>query len=258
MNYSVEFNAALGFVFLASLLWVAAKLLQLNVPLVYGRHETGQYKFRIPTRLSWVLMESPACLVFAYFVFTGPLPVTAPVLVLFLMWQMHYFHRAFIYPFQLQIRAGSTTPLRMTLLGAILCTACGYLNGEFIANYAVHLQSNDWFFTPAFLLGTILFLIGYVLNKASDRTLIDLRKRKPGEYSIPYGGAYRWVSCPNYLGEIITWFGFCCAAWSIAGLTFALMTAANLIFRAVDNHQWYKEYFPDYPQERKAIIPFIL
>ena len=72
-------------------------------------------------------MESPACLVFSYFIFTGPLPVTPPIVALFIMWQMHYFHRAFIYPFQLQVRAGSSTPLRMTLFGAILCTACGYL-----------------------------------------------------------------------------------------------------------------------------------
>jgi 3-oxo-5-alpha-steroid 4-dehydrogenase 1 len=258
MNYSIEFVAALAFVFIASLLWIAAKCLKLNVPIVYGRHETGEYRFRIPTRLSWVLMESPACLVFAYFVTTGPLPVTPPVFVLFVMWQMHYFHRAFIYPFQLQIRTGSTTPIRMTLFGAILCTACGYLNGEFISKYAVHLQSNDWFYSPAFIIGTIIFLMGYVLNKVSDSKLIKLRKQNPNEYSIPYGGVYRWVSCPNYLGEIITWFGFCCAAWSIAGLTFAFMTASNLIFRALENHQWYREKFPNYPTERKAIIPFIL
>ena len=258
MNYSDEFQAALAFVFIASLLWITAKLMKLNVPLVYGRHDKGQYRIQIPTRLSWILMESPACLVFSYFIFTGPLPVTPPIVALFIMWQMHYFHRAFIYPFQLQVRAGSSTPLRMTLFGAILCTACGYLNGEYISKYAIHLQSNDWFYSPAFIIGTIMFLTGYTLNKVSDRTLTRLRKQNPNEYSIPYGGAYRWVSCPNYLGEIITWFGFCCAAWSIAGLTFAFMTASNLIFRALDNHQWYREKFPDYPKERKAIIPFIL
>lgn len=258
MNYSVEFTAALVFVLVASVAWIIAKCLKLNVPVVYGRHETGQSRFRVPTRLSWVLMESPACLVFTYFVFTGPLPVTAPVIALLIMWQMHYFHRAFIYPFQLQIRAGSTTPLRMTLFGVILTTACGYLNGEFISRYAVHLQSNDWFYSPAFILGTILFLIGFVLNKTSDGELIRLRKNNPDNYSIPYNGAYRWVSCPNYLGEIITWFGFSLAAWSIAGFTFALMSAANLTVRALENHQWYHQKFPDYPPERKALIPFVL
>lgn len=258
MNYTVEFIAALGFVFIASVLWIAAKLLKLNVPVVYGRHETGQYRFRIPTRLSWVLMEAPASLVFAWFIFTGPLPVSPPIIALFIMWQLHYFHRAFIYPFQLQIRPGSTTPLRMTLSGATLCTACGYLNGVFISTYAVHLQSNDWFYSPAFIIGSIMFIAGYALNKVSDSQLMSLRKKNPDAYSIPYGKGYRWVSCPNYLGELLTWFGFACAAWSVAGLAFALMTASNLIIRALENHQWYKDKFGNYPSDRKAIIPFLL
>ena len=130
MNYSDEFEAALAFVFIASLLWITAKLMKLNVPLVYGRHDKGQYRIKIPTRLSWILMESPACLVFSYFIFTGPLPVTPPIVALFIMWQMHYFHRAFIYPFQLQVRAGSSTPLRMTLFGAILCIGCARTTGH--------------------------------------------------------------------------------------------------------------------------------
>ena len=85
-----------------------------------------------------------------------------------------------------------------------------------------------------------------------------LRQANPDAYSIPYNGAYRWVSCPNYLGELITWVGFACAAWSIAGWVFAFMSASNLIFRALDNHQWYQEKFPEYPKDRKAVIPYIL
>ena len=258
MNYSAEFTAVLIFVLVASLAWIICKLLKLNVPVMYGRHETGQFRIRIPTRLSWVLMESPATIFFAWFVLAGPLPVTPPVIVLFIMWQLHYCHRAFIYPFQLRIRPGSTTPARMTIFGAVICAAGGYLNGDFISHYATNLQSNDWFYTPAFIIGAVLFIVGYIINKASDRTLIKLRKNTSDAYSIPYGGFYRWVSCPNYLGEIMVWIGFSCAAWSIAGITFAFMTAANLIFRAIENHQWYHEEFADYPPERKAIIPFIL
>ncbi len=258
MNYSIEFIASLSFVYIASFLWIAAKLLKLNVPVVYGRHETGEYKLRIPTRLSWVIMEAPASLVFAWFIFTGPLPVSPPVIALFIMWQLHYFHRAFIYPFQLQVRPGSTTPLRMTLSGALLCTACGYLNGDFISTYATHLQSNSWFYTPEFIIGSMMFFSGYALNKVSDSELMRLRKQNPDAYSIPYGKGYRWVSCPNYLGELITWFGFALAAWSVAGLAFALMTASNLILRALENHQWYLDKFKDYPKDRKAVIPFIL
>ncbi len=257
-DFSPAFIGALVFIWIASILWIGAKALKLNVPVVYGRHENGEFKLRLPTRLSWVLMESPACLVFAWFVFNGPLPVSAPIIVLFIFWQMHYFHRAFIYPFQLQVRPGSTTPARMTLFGAVVCAACGYMNGEYISRYAEYLQSNDWFYTPQFIIGSLMFIGGYIMNKYSDAVLMKLRKENPDAYSIPYGGAYRWVSCPNYLGEIITWLGFSLAAWSIAGFTFAAMSASNLIIRAIENHKWYQEKFDNYPSERKAVIPYIL
>ena len=42
---------------------------------------------------------------------------------------MHYFHRTFIYPCQLQVRAGSSTPMRMMLFGAF-----GQTFGLFISN----------------------------------------------------------------------------------------------------------------------------
>ena len=57
MDYSIAFTAALIFVFVASVAWIILKILRLNVPVVYGRHEAGQFRFRIPTRLSWVLLR---------------------------------------------------------------------------------------------------------------------------------------------------------------------------------------------------------
>jgi protein-S-isoprenylcysteine O-methyltransferase Ste14 len=65
------------------------------------------------------------------------------------------------------------------------------------------------------------------------------------------------VTCPNYLGEILEWLGFALATWSLAGLAFALYTAANLAPRAFANHRWCREQFPDYPKNRKALFPFL-
>ena len=257
-DYSLAFNVALGIIAGSSLLWILGKFFRIDSPVVYGRHDSGENRLGVPTRLSWVIMEAPACLVFTWFLFTGPFDVSAPMIALFIMWQLHYFHRAFIYPFQLKIRPGSTTPMRMTLSGAFFCSLTGFTNGAFISNYAEHLQSNSWFTSPAFIIGTTLFIAGFILNKVSDKELMRLRKENPDAYSIPQKGIYRWVSCPNYLGELITWIGFACAAWSVAGLVFAFMTASNLIFRALDNHKWYHDKFPEYPQERKALIPFVL
>ncbi|NRB42839.1 MAG: 3-oxo-5-alpha-steroid 4-dehydrogenase, partial [Pseudomonadales bacterium] len=82
----------------------------------------------------------------------------------------------------------------------------------------------------------------------------------PGEsgYKIPYGGLYHYVSCPHYLGELLQWGGFAVACWSLPALAFFCLTLANLLPRAVSNHRWYHEKFSQYPQERKAMIPYLV
>ncbi len=42
------------------------------------------------------------------------------------------------------------------------------------------------------------------------------------------------------------------------GWSFAAWTAANLVPRAIAHHRWYRQRFPDYPPERKALIPGLL
>ena len=110
----------------------------------------------------------------------------------------------------------------------------------------------------AFLAGIALFAAGFLIHSSSDNILRSLRK--PGEtgYSIPQGGMFRFISCPNYFGEIIEWVGWALLTWSVAGLAFATFTFANLFPRAIAHHRWYRGEFTDYPSERKAIIPFIV
>jgi len=83
--------------------------------------------------------------------------------------------------------------------------------------------------------------------------------RAPGErgYKIPHGGLYRFVSAPNYFGELVEWSGFALAAWSPAALVFVVWTAANLAPRAWANHRWYRRTFADYPTGRRALVPFL-
>ena len=78
------------------------------------------------------------------------------------------------------------------------------------------------------------------------------------DFWIPEGFLYRWVSCPNYLGEIIQWTGFAVAMNALAGWSFVCWTIANLLPRALRHHQWYIQQFEDYPASRRAIVPGIL
>ena len=102
-----------------------------------------------------------------------------------------------------------------------------------------------------------MFICGAIINFKSDNILIKI-KAKNNDYKIPHGFFYNYISCPNYFGEIIEWFGFYVMTLSFPALIFMIWTIANLLPRALATHKWYKSKFNDYPKNRKAIIPFVL
>lgn len=230
----------------------AAALLWTTAP--YGRYARDGWGPTVPSRVGWVLMEAPAvflyCGVFALGRHRGEL---VP-LVLLGFWQLHYVHRTFVFPFRMRI-GGKRMPLSIPLMAIVFNTLNAYVNARWISEFGTY--PTDWLWDPRFLAGAALFLVGMGINLHADTVLIHLRK--PGEtgYKIPEGGLYRFVTCPNYLGEIVEWTGWALMTWSLAGLSFAVYTAANLAPRAFSNHAWYREKFPDYPKERKALLPFI-
>ena len=149
------------------------------------------------------------------------------------MWQAHYLQRTFVYPFLM--RGGARMPVAIMAMAIGFNVLNAYINARWVSDLGSYPVS--WLADPRFLLGAALFLGGLALNLSADRTL--RRLRGPGEtgYRIPQGGAYRLVSCPNYLGEIVEWTGWALATWSLAGLAFALYTTANLAPRAIANHR---------------------
>lgn len=78
------------------------------------------------------------------------------------------------------------------------------------------------------------------------------------EYKIPYGGLFKYVSCANYFGEILEWFGFFLALQTYTSFLFLLGTMANLVPRALKYHQGYIKKMDNYPKDRKAVFPYIL
>jgi len=103
-----------------------------------------------------------------------------------------------------------------------------------------------------------LFLGGFTVNQHADRILLGLRPPGTSGSAVPQGGLFRWVSCPNSLGELLEWCGFALAAWSPPALAIAVWTAANLVPRAIAHHRWYRRTFPEYPPERRALLPGVL
>lgn len=230
-------------------------LLLLFVTAPYGRHTRPGWGPTVSARLGWVLMEIVSPLAFLYFFLKGnasPNPVTVLFLGLFLL---HYTNRAVVYPFRMR-GAGRPMALSVVGMGVLFNTVNGFLNGRYLNLFAWRYPA-AWLLDPRFLAGLALFAAGMYVNLHSDGVLRALRGDDGRGYKIPRGGVFELVSCANYLGELLEWLGWACLTWSLAGLTFAVWTAANLIPRAVAHHRWYQETFPDYPDKRKAIIPFL-
>jgi 3-oxo-5-alpha-steroid 4-dehydrogenase 1 len=221
----------------------------------YGRYVRRSWGFAVNNKLGWVIMEAAAPLAFAVCFFIGSNTVTVTTLVFLGLWEAHYLHRAFIYPFSLR-RHRRGMPLLVVSFGFLFNMVNGYINGRYIFTFSDG-YSSQWLSDPRFIVGVALFITGFVINRQADDILRNLSKSADSGYKIPYGGLYRWMSCPNYFGEILIWTGWAAATWSLPGLAFAVWTAANLVPRARSHHAWYRQHFPDYPSRRRALLPGI-
>lgn len=220
----------------------------------YGRHLRRGWGPPLPNWLGWLLMEAVSVIGMPVMFAIGDAPRTATSVVFLLMWEAHYVHRALVYPFTLR-DGRKKMPLAIPLLAAGFNLGNVYINGRYLFHFADGRYGTDWLLDPRFIVGAALFAIGFFVNRWADNTLRELRR--PGEtgYQIPQGGLYRYISCPNYFGEIIEWLGWALATWSLPGLAFAAWTFANLAPRARSHHQWYHREFREYPPGRKALIP---
>jgi hypothetical protein len=220
----------------------------------YGRHGRGGWGPTIPARVGWMVMEAPASLLFLFFYLFGANRAQLVPLVFLVLWQVHYVYRAFVYPSLM--RAGGRMPVSVMAMAIAFNALNTWVNARWISEYGSYPTS--WLADPRFIVGVVVFAAGFALNVGSDRILRRLRPPGATGYRIPFGGGYRFVSSPNYLGEIVEWTGWAIATWSLAGFSFALYTFANLAPRAMANHRWYRETFDDYPPDRKALIPGVL
>lgn len=222
----------------------------------YGRHARGGWGPGVPQRLGWILMELPAVALWATIFFFGDHATDVAPLVLLAVWQLHYVHRTFVFPFRIP-RSDKTTPISVVGLAVVFNTLNAYVNARWVSHFGQY--PAEWLRSWPFFVGLVLFLGGMAVNVGSDSTLLKLRATSaPGVYSTPHGGLFRWVSCPNYLGEIVEWTGWAILTWSISGAAFALYTAANLVPRAITHHRWYHTKVEGYPAERRAVFPYVL
>lgn len=247
-------HRALVWAVFATAILTFAMLLRLTAP--YGRHYSGRgWGPEMSNRAGWIVMELPATVLFGVIFFMGSAAGELVPLILLGVWQCHYLNRNFIFPLRTRT-VGKTMPIAVVGSGFAFNVVNAYVNARFISHFGAY--GPGWLADPRFLAGLAIFATGFALNIHSDNILLGLRKSGGSGYSIPRGGAFRYVSCPNYLGELLEWAGWALATWSLGGLAFFTYTAANLVPRALSHHRWYREWFEDYPPGRRALVPGVL
>jgi 3-oxo-5-alpha-steroid 4-dehydrogenase 1 len=236
-----------------SLAGLGALVVLFFVSAPYGKHSRPGWGPQMNSKAAWILMETPAVLTPLALFFISGNRSTGMVFSLCL-WEMHYLYRTYVYS---SLQRGSRPSFPVSL--AMSAFVFNINNGVIIGHDLFVKGTADFigFFDFHCIVGLLLFLGGFALHVVSDAMIRSLRSGGETSYKIPRGGMFRLVSNPNYLGEIVQWIGFAILTRSIAAWAFAFFTFCNIFPRAISNHRWYRERFPDYPAERKIIVPFI-
>lgn len=225
----------------------------------YGKFVTGKWGITVNNKLGWVLMESPVFILMTILWICSDRALQPAILVIFILFQLHYFQRSFIFP--LILKGKSRMPVTIVAMGALF----NMLNAAMQGGWLFYISEPDrygvqWLCTPQFICGTIIFLAGMAINIHSDSVIRHLRKdpADTGHY-LPAKGLYRYVTSANYFGEFMEWCGFALLTWSWAGAVFALWTFANLVPRSDTIYKRYKTEFKEQMQNKKLkrIFPYI-
>ncbi|KAI0776288.1 3-oxo-5-alpha-steroid 4-dehydrogenase-domain-containing protein [Trametes elegans] len=225
-----------------------------------------------------------------------PLSLAHPPTLLASLYLLHYLNRALISPLRTPSR--SKSHIMVPASAVLFNVVNGSLMGAYLSSPAARAFLAGAFARPAFWAGVGLWALGFAGNIVHDEILLNIRrnanakgkakkgaddnedaegkgkakKGKQEHYAVPHGLLYRFISYPNYFCEWAEWLGFALAAAPVFSVTsfgaflatvsppwlFFLSEVFLMVPRAVKGHQWYRRRFPDYPKERKAVIPFLL
>lgn len=223
----------------------------------YGIMISKKWGASVPNKLGWVLMEAPVFIVMIVCWWTSERRFDCVPLIFFLLFQLHYFQRSFIFPFLM--KGKSRMPIVIMLMGVIFNTLNGLMQGGWIFHISPDgMYTEEWLAKPQFGIGVALFFSGMAINLHSDHIVRHLRKPGDTNHYLPKGGFFNYVTSANYFGEWVEWVGFAILTWSWAGAVFALWTFANLAPRANSIHKKYKDMFPEMENlHLKRMIPFV-
>lgn len=236
----------------------------------YGKHANDSLgSLHLNPKFGWWLMELPAtaCFLPTYLLSQSPVgkdgPSSKVSKLLASLFMFHYAYRGWFFPLSLRVAKGSTTSfnIAVSLIGAIFTGLHGFLHARMYKSLGAHL-TDEWVKHPRFLLGLAIYQLAFWTMVHSDYTIRNLRSTDGSgpRYKIPTGGAFRFVTSPQYLGEISAFGGMALMTNSLPSAAVFAITCFNLIPRSFHNHTWYMKKFGEEYEKlgRKRLIPFLL
>ena len=222
----------------------------------YGMFRDSRWGISLNNKVAWVLMEAPVFIVMALLWWGSERRFETAPLIIFLLFELHYFQRSFVFPFLM--KGKSRMPVSIMLMGVVFNVLNGFMQGEWLFYLApADRYTTEWLTTPPFIIGTLIFFTGMVINWHSDNVIRHLRQPGDTRHYLPQKGLYRYVTSANYFGELVEWTGFAILTWSAAGAVFAWWTFANLVPRANAIYHRYQQEFGTQMGNRKRIFPFL-
>ena len=168
----------------------------------YGMLLNRKWGKTVSNKVGWFVMESPVFLLMTVLWLMSDRRFEAAPLCFLFLFQLHYFQRAFIFPFLLKGRG--RMPLAIIAMGILFNMVNAVMQGGWIFYLAPEgLYTSAWLKTPQFIVGTAVFIAGMVINIHSDHIIRNLRRPGDTAHHIPYGGMFRWVSSANYFGDLV-------------------------------------------------------
>jgi protein-S-isoprenylcysteine O-methyltransferase Ste14 len=254
--YEDDFNFKLqiGMVIFSSVTFI----ILFFIPAQYGKlHDTKRTFLTLPNNIAWILEEIPNIFITIYYAYINIYTPTGKVnylnILMILPFFIHYVHRGVIYP--LKVKKTKNFPLEVTTFACLFTTVNATMQCRSIFHFKEYSLSD--LTDLKFLIGLTLFIVGMYLNIIHDYYMIRIKKEN-NSYVIPHGYLFTYVSCPNYLAEIVEWIGFALLCNTLSAWIFVYATIANLLPRAIEYHRWYHQKFKEYPSDRKALIPFLI
>jgi len=229
----------------------------------YGMTFNNRWGMSISSKKGWMIMEIPVftalLILYGISLKYGIKSFNWVTFFIFILFELHYLQRSFIFP--PLMRGESKMPLSVIAIGIFFNIINAFMQGGWLFYLSPnHYYEMSWFWSPQFIIGTILFFSGMIINMHADRLIRKLRKDKyDNNYYLPVGWPFKISNSANYFGELVEWAGFAILSWSLSGMVFLLWSMANMIPRSKQVYEKYTQFFGEEftSLKRKKIFPFI-